>query len=396
MEVLNQTLFDRLEMRFGRGKVDVVAPGMEIQWHVERRATLEEDKTYEKRKVDQSGEEYKVCCPFCNDTRGRLFINHMWGVPDEELGGRNLFLAQCFNETRCLDNSQMQKQLYEQVYMVGGRPPSRIHLRPGKTVATKVGPVSWPGPVTRLDVLMERHPHHRAIEYLESRFIDPVKLGKLYEVGYCAESRYHYASDRLIFPILMGGQLVGWQARYIGDSVLGVPFNKAKVPKYWSCPDMPRKLVAFNYDRAIQHPTIAIVEGPTDVYGFGVQALAVLGTTMSVELQKRFAADVKRNWGKKAVVLIILDPKQNAVSAAKGKPHHIKVLEMSLRAHLPHIVPVYLPDVESDPGSLDRDLLREICKDAAKKKRLTLDFNKPKKLHVDPSTLPKAPGRLHR
>ena len=32
--------------------------------------------------VISSGEYYRVNCPFCNDTKHRLWVNHMYGQPD--------------------------------------------------------------------------------------------------------------------------------------------------------------------------------------------------------------------------------------------------------------------------------------------------------------------------
>jgi len=39
------------------------------------------------------------------------------------------------------------------------------------------------------------------------------KLSCMYNVGYCAESHYRWASDRLIIPVRQVGFDCGWQAR---------------------------------------------------------------------------------------------------------------------------------------------------------------------------------------
>src|SRR5687767_12890973 len=44
-----------------------------------------------------SGEYYRVNCPFCTDSRFRLWINHRWGVYDQVTGNYNLHLAHCYN-----------------------------------------------------------------------------------------------------------------------------------------------------------------------------------------------------------------------------------------------------------------------------------------------------------
>ncbi len=35
---------------------------------------------------DEVGEEYSTSCPFCGDTRGRLYVNHLWGTKDKFTG----------------------------------------------------------------------------------------------------------------------------------------------------------------------------------------------------------------------------------------------------------------------------------------------------------------------
>lgn len=53
-------------------------------------------------------------CPWCLDTRQRLYINHQWGEPDPVTGGKKLHLAHCFNEG-CVDSYPRQKALYDRV-----------------------------------------------------------------------------------------------------------------------------------------------------------------------------------------------------------------------------------------------------------------------------------------
>ena len=32
--------------------------------------------------IKEPGEQFRICCPFCHDTRFRLYISHMWGQRD--------------------------------------------------------------------------------------------------------------------------------------------------------------------------------------------------------------------------------------------------------------------------------------------------------------------------
>src|SRR4051794_18793914 len=65
--------------------------------------------------VDHFGEQYRVCCPFCPDTRKRLYINHRWGLFDERTRSKNLWLAKCYNED-CLKCSLRRRSLYNDVF----------------------------------------------------------------------------------------------------------------------------------------------------------------------------------------------------------------------------------------------------------------------------------------
>src|SRR5205085_9645610 len=82
--------------------------------------------------VDWPGEYYAVSCPYCSDTRQRLWINHRWGKYVPELKLDNLFLAICFNED-CLKRSGRALHLPARVFddfVRGGRPDPVLPGRP--------------------------------------------------------------------------------------------------------------------------------------------------------------------------------------------------------------------------------------------------------------------------
>src|SRR5579872_4473281 len=64
--------------------------------------------------VDIPGEYYRVNCPYCTDTRRRLWINHRWGQRDDH-GKLNLFLAHCYNEN-CMAEPGNSWNLYKQLF----------------------------------------------------------------------------------------------------------------------------------------------------------------------------------------------------------------------------------------------------------------------------------------
>lgn len=377
-EALNPLLYRRMLEYYGEDNVEIVSPGQEIEWKLvwvrgadgERRPA---------RQILASGEEYRTRCRRCRDWRARLHINHRWGVPDPETGSKHLHLIQCFNE-QCYSTFQEQKQLYELLYGSSGRRRTdRVVILPGVPAASReLHAVDPPGPVWPLEALKQRHPNHEAITYLEGRGFDPVKLSRMWGVGYCPESRYDNARNRIIIPIYQQGMLVMWQARYIGDSVGGVPFNKARVAKYWTSPGAARKLVAYNLERALRHKTVVIIEGPSDVWNQGPMCIGAVGKTLGPELRKQIAAGVKAH-GDEGSVIVALDPKQDPRDALRNRPHHLDRLVTQMQEMLPgRVVPLWLPE-EYDPGSLHRDVFRAMAKEAAAKLNIPITFGPPVK-----------------
>ena len=131
-------------------------------------------------------EEYRVCCPFCGDTRNRLYINCRWGTTDPAEQRTIKHLVNCYNE-KCVQTSVGQDSLdvmalmnrTELFSMVWGSVAGIARV----TAATKEsntgdGPIDWPGQVVRLDRLMEAKPDHPAVVYMQSRGFDVRMLGE--------------------------------------------------------------------------------------------------------------------------------------------------------------------------------------------------------------------------
>lgn len=375
---LNPVLYQCLCRRFG--DVEVVAPGEALQgryaaarvpvgFEASLRPMQPNRGPRQELHVDHSGEEYKLDCPFCNDTRKRLFVNHRWSVRDERSGSDNLWLAHCWNE-ECLASRQTQLRLLEMVYAGRGSPRYQ-QVRVGVAAPEEAPVVQSPGVTISLLELAEKHPQHPALRYLHDRKFDIERLARQYEIGYCLHSRYTLASDRIYIPIRMAGTLRGWQVRWPRD------WNPGDPPKYWSCPNMRRRSVWYNGDRAVKYRTPVIVEGPADVWGYGTQALGVIGKTMSAGLRRKLVALC----GEGACV-VMLDPEPDEkMKARQGKRyvHHIEKLAKQLEGdeHAPGfrkgVVRVYLP-LGTDPGSLPRSDSRDAIRDAAKEQGIKISF----------------------
>ncbi len=326
---LNPDLFDKLTRVFGR--VEIRGEGESMRGQYVQRGNRREFV------MDVPGEYYSVCCPFCRDTRFRLWVHHRWGVPDS-FNNCRWWSAHCFNE-QCLAEYANLRTLIGKVYGGLGRDQrSRVRIRPGTSVP---GPqqIVLPGICPRVDELPEHHP---AAVYLLQRHLDPQVLAPTYDLRFCQQSgpQFTVAQGRLVIPVRMRGQLVGWQARFLGEADWHI------VPKYYSAPGMRRSRFLYNFDLARLSPVVFITEGVTDAWAVGKDAVALLGKTASSHQKELIAA----TWRHGAAV-VLLDSDAHAEAER---------LTTELRRQLAHgAVHVELP-AGSDPASLPRERLWEL------------------------------------
>lgn len=261
-----------------------------------------------------AGEYYRVNCPFCNDTRHRLWINHMWGQKDPRTGSNNLWLAVCYNEG-CLKDFERQRTLWNMVFDITSYDPSRDRVKAGEKPCQSLREVELPGTPLALTWLASAYPDHPACEYLRSRGYDPAVIGQQYGLSVCQDppGKYWQLAGRLIIPIRMDGKLYGWQARLIGES------TDRRVPKYFSMPGMKKTQVLYNIDVAQHHPFVVVCEGPTDVWTFGPEAVSLFGKSISTAQLQR----LRLTFGEKGKpIILMLDG--DAIEEAEGILHEMK------------------------------------------------------------------------
>lgn len=310
-----------------------------------------------KRKVPTDyGETYVVNCPYCNDTRQRLYINHRWGYFDEETETRNWWLVKCFNEEDCLATHEKRMEFATKVFNETGVSSGIIRDVVTKNVVIKppgaLKSAILPGKVTPLKELVKQHP---AVIYLESRGYDVEELADRYDISYCYDSlrEYPLALNRLIIPVRHNDVLVGWQARLIGDP------PRRSVPKYYTMPGFRKSETLYNLDAAKQNNYAVLVEGPADVWRFGCEAVAALGCNVT----KR-QLDLLANHFSTVVVLLDGDAEKAATDNFN-----------KLRTRIKNTFKVILPN-QQDPGDYDRASLREAIYDIFNKFNLTETIKK--------------------
>lgn len=228
-----------------------------------------------KSKFDEyrdSGEDVRVCCPFC-PTRGRsedknfkLYINPVRDV------------VHCF---RC-EYSGRAKNLFPQLVTFGGV------LTSGKPESVDLEPL----PVCC--ELYELPQNDLAVEYIQSRDFTLAELqGKaFYCKDYCKDD-YSFG-PRIVFPFYQSELYRGFQARTIW---------KNTEPKYIGATGMKKKNILYNFDVAFtQNEELIITEGPFDCIRVGDHAVSLLGKAISDEqLRLIQLGDFKR-------IVVFLDP----------------------------------------------------------------------------------------
>lgn len=268
-----------------------------------------------KLQIGDFGETYRVNCPFCNDTRGRLWINWRYGQPDPSTDDRLRidYLARCFNEECVPDDRDNRNELAER--LLGFRNRNQrgqawITNR-GRSPVPRIGPCAPPGQTIPLMDLPDGDP---AVAYLLQRGFSR-ETARRHGLSCCvqADPRFTPAQGRIICPIDFNFQRVGWQARFVGTP------PSRDIPKYYTMPGLPKRAILYNFDRAKDMPFVVVTEGVTDVWRVGDHGVALLGhdaTSQQIELLQTLER-------KPIVVLLDGDEKERAQRLQRELPNQI-------------------------------------------------------------------------
>ena len=345
-DVLNPALFAILQRRLGKGHV--------AKRGEQRIAHYVPDPQHAGRireKVTKWGEQYNFDCPFCGDTRGRLFVSYKYGLPDAN-GRPNYTLFSCKNDTQCHTLTGVRDRFEAMAAIpVGYRAQvqagiAAAHASVETPVPTAERTFALPDHTTPLSDLPNDHP---AITYLRGRGFSPEYLATTWDVRY-ASPWSSAASNRILIPVYrpelhFGGEhaaagepvLAGWQARFIGEP-------DRHTPKYRFPSGMPKSTLLYGLVQAKQTTgPIAICEGTTDVWRCGPgHAVATFGKAVSHD-QKLLL--VHHFAGRPLVVMLDADAADSAHELAR----ELRLMR-ARQAGDKCVVVAQLPAGRKDPG----------------------------------------------
>lgn len=340
---LNITLYRRLAGTFGKVLVRNAGEAGE-------RSTFYDGTVgkYRERRV-HAGEEYKVCCPMCNDTRFRLLINHKYGVSSGN--NTNSHLVHCFN-AGCVLNAKDPKAIKDLYNMLTGTKLfdlSKARISEA-TVKHSTVPTTWPGTVVRVDKLDRQHECRRYLE--RDRLFDADTLARSYNVHYCTESEHRVCREKIIIPVYSDSRMVGWQARCCFDAD---DWSKVYTPKYYTAPSMQKSAYLYNLDVAKQCKLGVGVEGVTDVWRVGAPGVCGFGAYFHANQ----ISLIVKNFKEKPFVWVtdgdIWDSKSRVDQNTR---QNVQTVARTLSRRLSKFCVVRLP-ADKDPGGYtDRDYLR--------------------------------------
>jgi hypothetical protein len=272
--MLNKPLYDTLVRVFK--SVQVANEGVPFEGMLRKPATASGYRGYKAYTVTK-GETYRVCCPFCKDTRHRLWIGHRWGT---KFRGERITHAECCYNENCHETKDFYVKLCD--YMAGYTPPPMRSDIVSHADAAEVKTMELPGVCVPINTLRQ---DHAAATYLKERKYDIDELATQWGVVWRTRGSALHTTYRLVIPVYdvdpATPRLVGWQVRYF-DTRTGcaAPTDK-HIPKYMTAPGFRKARALFNGQRAFQQPYVVICEGPFDAMRVGANAVALLGAVAS-------------------------------------------------------------------------------------------------------------------
>ena len=285
--MLNKPLYEALVAAFkdvgvanqGEHAQIIPAPSLPCLWRVPNRD-----------EAGQRGEQYRVNCPFCGDTRKRLYISYLSYARPTVRGVKlpqGPLRAYCQNE-HCMDDWTKRSQIEGRIARAMNGVEQAVDIDMTDTAAEERERPVFSNEVT-VEGIRTWVPDYEPIsaesdpvvlEYLSKRRITEEDVSWL-RIG-CGpiRTRSHGMLKNgvswVIFPVIQNHQLVGVQARC--PEVYMEPGDKMK---YWFHPNCRKAAALYNIDVARQLGVGVVCEGVFDVASVGLPGVCCFGHTPS-------------------------------------------------------------------------------------------------------------------
>lgn len=294
-------------------------------------------------KLTSKGDEIHWCCPFCGDTRYRLYVN----VFTHKVYCHNCQYAE---HTVVKLIADIEGIPYKKAYEIYKDYHGYIQIP--ESVVDEVTDVL----LLKYDLNIQKSAiplpesftllygnnslaSQKFRKYLYKRKVEDRHI-KIHKWGFCYKGQY---KNRIILTIHEEGNLKFWVARAI---------NKRDVPKELSPSDkkwqISKSEVVFNIDRAAKIHNIAVItEGIFDAVTFGDMGTAILGSVLSEEqlcLYLKYKDYLK-------AVYVALD--EDAVYKS-----------FEIMQELSKYIPVYICDIKGDPNEMGKRRCLEALENA--------------------------------
>lgn len=333
-----------------------------------RKITKKKVDGYQRHYVDyiyqkdgSRGETYRVNCPFCGDTKSRMYISYLFAQYDLDARVRNWGNVHCFHHECHRDKDNIRSLMGMLDIDLGGCEivARRVDFSESRELnLSEVREIGLPGlcqPVHELDW------QHPAANYLSGRGLNVQYLGEQFGVQYLSRGyRFQALDNRLLVPFFRKGSLVGWSARVIGR--LEKSFD---APPKWLHSPGSMSGILYGLGGALQCPVAVAVEGPIDKWAVGRPAFALLGKSFGAEKQARVKQMAAISPCQ--LFIVLLDPTQDAEAVKRGQEHHSVVMTRTLAAIVGQpVIDVRLP-VHMDPGCAEPHFLAKYLYQAVRK-----------------------------
>lgn len=324
----------------------------------------------------KNGVEFNTHCPFGHKKGGvyKLYINRDTGT---------YYCQDCKAKGSAWEKffESITASRYGHLQLVRDREPANAGHYQGQFVAGTGRGIKWgdkrkilaPGQTVELSELSAQHP---AVQYLLERGLDPHEFADPahpFHALYCTKGQVEVlkgrckAEARIIFPVVVHGEAVGWTARVIDRvdrDADGVPrrrwvwdgrdwretlrlengkWSDFEVPKWFHLPSMPKSSILYNFDQASRYDIGVIAEGPFDIHKIGLFGAGYFGELPSRH-QRRL---IKNTWEE-----IVWIPDEGVDMESDAARICLAELREACRVHVHKLTGF------SDPGDAPREEIR--------------------------------------